>query len=177
MSDQWEYTHEGEGSVPPSGGQSNAHAESVFFEMGVGKKGKAKQAKPAKPEFIPPKLTTEELAVGKEAQTAIGIVLKNAVDQKGKQTWAGWMTLAKGYATGRAYATRAANGVGSGKNYSTAMSKYLSDFGLDKLDKATRSRLISCYEHRVEIERRREEQEGAKAMNNPILVWNAFPAA
>ena len=175
MSDTWS---EGEETISAGSVIASSAVQAPFAQIVVSKGlvpvTKAKQ----EAETSLPKHTADERAAGQAAKKALNDLTKEAESNRGQTTWEEWMTVAKGYVAGREYAKRCAGGKTNGKTYSTAMSKFLNDYELqDALDKSTRARLLSCYAHRVEIEAWRNEKEGAKTLNNPILVWNAFKPA
>src|SRR6266581_8030362 len=151
---------------------ANSAIDSAFTTLGYAPPEPPQNKKQEKSDLPLP--NNQESEAGFKAKQALAFLTKNADEKGGQKTWDAWMEVARGYAYGRDYAKNVAGGKTNGKIYANAMGWFLTkyDLGDDHLHKSTRSRLLSCYEHRDEIEEWRKNQDG-RVLNNPVLVWQA----
>jgi hypothetical protein len=99
---------------------------------------------------------------------------------KAGQSWQDWLAVGEAIQVGRHCAMVEANtNRPSGSRYESIFGAWLRTAGLDALDKAGRSRLLKCLEHRVEIEAWRQTLPANKRLqlNHPNTIWRNWSTA
>src|SRR6516165_4873035 len=132
-----------------------------------------------------PFMVGEERAVAvrdEDYSDAIGRNMRAAWLQiKKAQTrmWSQWMTVGEGLMEGRRWAMAQA-GVNrpEGKGYNTALSEWLTRYGVSDMDASDRAKLLQLMEERLAIEEWRATltDHERRTLNNPTLVWRKWNA-
>jgi hypothetical protein len=94
--------------------------------------------------------------------------------------WVDWMAIARALEVGRARVMHDVDtNVPTGRRYEKAMADWLIAHSFKEIDKGTRSRLLECLKHRVEIERWRSVLTGSERfrLNHPNAVLRKWRAA
>jgi hypothetical protein len=119
--------------------------------------------------------TTFKLTTDQERKLERG---REAMAQLSK-TWEHWLDIGETLQSGREWAT-AESGANSNASpaWKKAFARWLAETGFDKIDKASRSFLASCLEHRDEIELWRGTLTESERMtlNHPCAVWRKWRA-
>jgi len=93
--------------------------------------------------------------------------------------WSQWMTVGEGLMEGRRWAMAQA-GVNrpEGKGYNTALSEWLTRYGVSDMDASDRAKLLQLMEERLAIEEWRATltDHERRTLNNPTLVWRKWNA-
>ena len=93
--------------------------------------------------------------------------------------WSQWMTVGEGLMEGRRWAMAQA-GVNrpEGKGYNTALSEWLTRYGVSDMDASDRAKLLQLMEERPAIEEWRATltDHERRSLNNPTLVWRKWNA-
>src|SRR4051794_27982710 len=96
------------------------------------------------------------------------------------ETWEKWLSIGDALSLARNDIMRFLDiNKPAGANYNSLMGDFLSDYGFDKIDKAARSRLQRCIDHRTQIEEWRNTLSLSERMlyNHPSTVWRHFKAS
>jgi hypothetical protein len=97
-----------------------------------------------------------------------------------RRGWDDWLLIAAALQAGRAEVMRALHtNEASGRRYEKAMGDWLVANGFKEINKATRSQLLDCLKHKVEIEKWRSCLTDAQrfAFNHPDTVLRKWKAS
>ena len=94
-----------------------------------------------------------------------------------RRGWDDWLLIAEALQAGRTDVLRALqSNVAQGRRFEKAMGDWLIANGFKEINKATRSQLLDCLKHRVEIEKWRADSERWK-FNHPDTVLKKWKAS
>jgi hypothetical protein len=136
------------------------------------KKSTAKKKKEKQEQPLPADVAT---AVKNAEQALIAI----ETDETAPKTWANWMKVAEGFSRLQGVAVERAGGASKGAKYSQAMNRLLKDNKFfERIDRFTRSRLMTCYKQRNNIEPWLKENTNKTGwvINNPAVALVAYKA-
>src|SRR5690242_592076 len=96
------------------------------------------------------------------------------------RTWNDWLEIGEALMVGRTASMQAARAnTPHGRVYNRVFGRWLHDYGFGEIDKADRTRLLACLEHRTAIEEWRAELPLRKRLrfNHPATVWRNWKAS
>jgi hypothetical protein len=114
-----------------------------------------------------PSAVSEVVRLGQEAMT------------RKRRAWDDWLAIADALEAGRGEVMRSLHTNTNDRRYEKAMGAWLVANGFKEINKATRSRLLDCLKHKIEIEKWRSRLTDAERFkfNHPDTVLRKWKAA